>query len=139
MYSPLSMVGLLPRGGIPEGNSSSIPHGDLSSFGPASATGFDFTPLFENTILSVIPSGLLLLALPYRISTLQGRRPKVAHGGVLHDSKQLFLVVFAAMNLALLTLHVLTPSQRTGIRWQPGSLCALASRAHPVIAPIADY
>jgi ABC-type multidrug transport system fused ATPase/permease subunit len=94
-------------------NNSTIDVQSLQSFGPAEATGFDFTPLFENTILSIVPSAILLLAFPYRIFDLQGKRPKVARGGVLHDSKLIFLMVFAATNLAFLVLQALGPSRST--------------------------
>jgi ATP-binding cassette subfamily C (CFTR/MRP) protein 1 len=94
-------------------NSSTIDVQSLQSFGPAETTGFDFTPLFENTILSIVPSAILLLIFPYRIFDLQGKRPKVARGGVLHDSKLIFLMVFAATNLAFLVLQTLSPSRST--------------------------
>lgn len=99
-----------------EQNSSILSnYGDTNSFGPAAKTAFDFTPLFEDTMFSMIPSILLLLAMPYRIFALRGQRPKVARGGFLYDSKLLFMVVFAAMNLVLLAMHALSSSERTKV------------------------
>ncbi|KAJ5642139.1 hypothetical protein N7490_006139 [Penicillium lividum] len=86
---------------------------NINAFGPGAVTGFDFTPLFEDSILSVVPSALLLLCLPYRIVALNRQRPKVSAGGFLHESKQAFLGVFAALQLALVILHILNPSLRT--------------------------
>lgn len=39
--------------------------------------GFDFTLLFEEAILSIGPSSLLLLLVPWRISQLYGKRTKI--------------------------------------------------------------
>ncbi|QGA17136.1 hypothetical protein EYB26_004806 [Talaromyces marneffei] len=99
-----------------EQNSSTLSnYGDINSFGPAAETAFDFTLLFEDTMFSMIPSALLLLVMPYRIFTLRSKRPKVARGGFLYDSKLLFMVVFAAINLVLLAMHALSTSERTKV------------------------
>ncbi|EFX02266.1 ABC multidrug transporter [Grosmannia clavigera kw1407] len=106
--------------GIPSSNTSQG-SGDVRLnmyhyFGPAAAGGqFDFAPLFEDTILGILPSALLLVVLPYRILALQRQRPKVAPGGLLHDNKLAFLTVFAAMQLAILVLSstILGPGMRT--------------------------
>ena len=86
---------------------------NLDSFGPVMSSGFDFTPLFEDAVLGILPSALLLLVLPYRIMTLQRQRPKVAKGGMLSDNKHAFLVVFALMQLTLLIMFILNASLRT--------------------------
>lgn len=55
-----------------------------ASFGPAVQgcdRQFDFTVTFEESILSIVPSVLLLLLAPVRILRLQGRRPRVAGRG----------------------------------------------------------
>lgn len=123
-------------GGIPGNGSTGLDHDWLNSFGPGAATGFDFTPLFEDTILALLPSALLLLVLPYRILTLHGQRPKVARGGVLHESKLVFLAVFAAMNLVLLTAHALSPSQRTSVTVAAAALTFVASLGLCVLSPL---
>lgn len=98
-----------------ENNTLLSNYGDVNSFGPAADAAFDFTPLFEDTLFSMIPSALLLLIMPYRVFALRGQRPKVTQGGFLYDSKLLFLAVFAAMNLVLLALHALNSSERTRV------------------------
>jgi ATP-binding cassette, subfamily C (CFTR/MRP), member 1 len=109
------MASLVFREVALQNGSADYEYADINSFGPAAAGTFDFTPLFEDTMFSLVPSALLLLVLPYRLYSLKGRRPKVARGGFLHDSKLLFMAVFAAMNLALLVLHALNPSERTKV------------------------
>lgn len=51
------------------------------SFGPFASCAdgrFDFTFLFEQSILSIIPSAVLLLITPLRVWQLAGRKPKVS-------------------------------------------------------------
>ncbi|KAH6718942.1 putative ATP-binding cassette transporter [Leptodontidium sp. MPI-SDFR-AT-0119] len=84
----------------------------LNSFGPTVPNEFDFTILFENTILSILPSALLLLVLPFRIFTLHGKPRKVSKS-FLYENKLLFLVAFACMQTALLILNAATPVLRT--------------------------
>ena len=53
------------------------------SFGPHAGDcrgGFDFTLLFEETILTLVPVGILLLVLPPRVWYLSRRAKKVAAG-----------------------------------------------------------
>ena len=107
-------------------------------FSPVAASRFDFTPSFEEIVLSIIPSGLLLLAVPYRLITLRGQRRKVAQAGVLNSNKQTLLAVFAAMHLALLILRALNSSLRTSFGITAAALtfigslglCALSSVEH---------
>jgi ATP-binding cassette subfamily C (CFTR/MRP) protein 1 len=49
----------------------------LHSFGPSIAGNFDFSTLFEDSILSILPSTLLLLVLPFRLWSLHKEAPKV--------------------------------------------------------------
>ncbi|KAL2067058.1 hypothetical protein VTL71DRAFT_1482 [Oculimacula yallundae] len=92
-------------------NRSSFEH-SLNSFGPTVPTEFDFTIVFENTILSIVPSTLLLLVLPFRIFALYGKSRKVSKS-FLYENKLLFLVAFACMQTALLVLNAATPFLRT--------------------------
>jgi hypothetical protein len=57
-----------------------------TSFGPAMVGTFDFTPLFEDTILSIVPSAGLLLAVPPRFYVLRSQPPKVLRSS-LHSQK----------------------------------------------------
>ncbi|KAJ5819793.1 hypothetical protein N7474_005384 [Penicillium riverlandense] len=118
---------LVLREDILSNTSVGLNHENLKSFGPVTAAGFDFTPLFEDTILSLVPSALLLLCLPYRIISLHGQRPKVSPGGFLRESKQAFLAMFAVIHLALLILHVLSPSLRTATTIAASALAFIAS------------
>ncbi|KAI9848831.1 MAG: hypothetical protein M1837_006347 [Sclerophora amabilis] len=78
--------------------------------------GFDFTLLFEETILSIGPLALVLLFVPGRVLHLARSRRKVDRG-LLHILKLFSFVVFGALQLALLVLLVLpeTPTTRASI------------------------
>lgn len=56
------------------------------SFGPVTAQYFDFTRLFEDTILAILPSALFLCIFPLRASWLL-RQPRKVSGSALHSSK----------------------------------------------------
>lgn len=60
----------------------------LRYFGPyqSGQGNFDFTPLFELSILSILPSALLLLVIPYRLHSLYKQSRKVSLG-LLHRNK----------------------------------------------------
>lgn len=66
-------------------NSSSLKH-SVDTFGPAVPGAFDFTLLFEDAILSILPSALLFFILPIRILSLWGKPRKVARG-LLYENK----------------------------------------------------
>ena len=55
-------------------------------FGPFVAEYFDFTQLFEETILSILPSAAFLLAFPFRVAWLW-RKPRTVTGSLLHSNK----------------------------------------------------
>jgi ATP-binding cassette subfamily C (CFTR/MRP) protein 1 len=60
----------------------------LQSFGPSITGHFDFSPLFENSILSILPSALLYLVLPFRLWSLRKEPPKISKSsGVLYGNK----------------------------------------------------
>ena len=48
--------------------------------------GFDFTLLFEESILTIAPLAIFLLVLPFRLMYLY-KRKKVARGGLLYITK----------------------------------------------------
>ncbi|KAJ5715248.1 uncharacterized protein N7483_012429 [Penicillium malachiteum] len=116
------------REGTLANNSLSLKNENIYNFfGPGAVSGFDFTPLFEDSILSLLPSALLLICVPYRIITLYRQRPKVSPGGFLYESKITFLGVFAAIHLVLLILHVLNSSLRTQATIAASALSFIAS------------
>lgn len=57
-----------------------------NDFGPAAAGRFDFTILFEDVFLSIIPSAVLLLLGPWRIYGLS-KQPLKVKSSPLHESK----------------------------------------------------
>lgn len=55
-----------------------------NDFGPqVSDNGFDFTLLFEQSILSILPSSLLLLAFPVRLIQLYRKSITTRNGSLL--------------------------------------------------------
>lgn len=114
-------------GDLSNGSLQPATRASLELFGPAPSIRFDFTPLFEDTILSLLLSALLLLILPYRIISLYSQRPKVSSGGFLRESKSIFLAMFAVIHLALLVLYVLNPSLRTSATIAESILAFIAS------------
>ncbi len=56
------------------------------SFGPWAAScrgGFDFTLLFEETVLTILPLGLLLVIASFRLMHLRKKKRKVVQSWVL--------------------------------------------------------
>ncbi|TGO61944.1 hypothetical protein BCON_0023g00020 [Botryotinia convoluta] len=84
----------------------------INDFGPAKSIGFDFTPLFEDVILSIVPSVILLLLLPIRIWMLRGQ-PRKVNSSFLHSNKLLFLGVFTIMQTAYLVMNATTSTLKT--------------------------
>jgi len=75
-------------------NSTMSVNSSLNFFGPAEPGEFDFTPLFEDTFLSLLPSTVLLLLLPLRVLALH-RKPRKVLRSSLHSSKLVCSVVDA--------------------------------------------
>ncbi|KAK2608926.1 hypothetical protein QQS21_002502 [Conoideocrella luteorostrata] len=86
--------------------SSKCPIESEVGFGPTSDCydGFDFTLLFEETILTIAPAGITLFLLPWFISRLSKREKKVA-GTWRHVAK---LVSWGALSVVTLVLAALT-------------------------------
>lgn len=87
------------------GASSTIDH-----FGPRLDGYFDFTLLFEQSVLSIVPSVLLLLAVPWKISRLYSK-PAVAKSGWLLRAKLVVCGILFGLQVALLALWVANASQ----------------------------
>ncbi|KAK0613977.1 ABC transporter [Immersiella caudata] len=78
-----------------------------NTFGPHAGVcrgGFDFTLLFEETLLTILPIGLLVLALPLRGRFLLSKAKKTAKGNHLATLKLLSWATLAALQLAALIL-----------------------------------
>ncbi|RDW82931.1 cyclic peptide transporter [Coleophoma crateriformis] len=90
------------------------------SFSLSAIGHFDFSPLFENSILSILPSSLLFLVLPFRLWALRKEPPKISKTpSILYSNKLAFLAVYIALQAALLVLYAANSSVRT-----PSSLTA---------------
>ncbi|KAF2456054.1 P-loop containing nucleoside triphosphate hydrolase protein [Lineolata rhizophorae] len=77
------------------------------SFGPTVGScrgGFDFTLLFEESILGLLPQAAFLLLAPLRLVTLRRRRSRIAKGGHLGTLKFISSVLYAASSIVLLVL-----------------------------------
>ncbi|KAL8695796.1 MAG: hypothetical protein Q9224_003154, partial [Gallowayella concinna] len=86
-----------------------------NTFGPYAGScrgGFDFTQLFEESILSLLPLCLLLLVLPFRVSYLLRRKVKVDRS-VLLPLKLILYASYAVLQIALIVLWVTSPGTRT--------------------------
>jgi ATP-binding cassette subfamily C (CFTR/MRP) protein 1 len=95
-----------------------------NAFGPAISSacrsGFDFTVMFEQSILSILPSALLLLLTPIRLYALYGENVKTVHD-LRYRAKAAAVAVLAALQLSLLILWVSSDNLRT-----PSSIPAAA-------------
>ncbi|KAJ0346194.1 hypothetical protein COL26b_008793 [Colletotrichum chrysophilum] len=81
------------------------------SFGPAASVcsdRFDFTLLFEQSLLNIGPSAALLLALPLRLQQLLRQRRKVLRHP-LNAAKIVTCVTFGVIQIALVSLWAQTP------------------------------
>lgn len=91
------------------------------SFGPHAGScrgGFDFTLLFEETILTLLPLALLVLALPFRGQFLLRKAKKIAKTNHLVTLKLVSSLLFFLGNLdSLLPLcpRQLQPEKMRGV------------------------
>ncbi|KAK8017726.1 P-loop containing nucleoside triphosphate hydrolase [Apiospora rasikravindrae] len=96
----------------------SCPPGIDDAFGPVvdeCARTFDFTLLFEETILSILPSAVFLILGAIRLATLFTRKSRVG-GVILRSIKLLVIGVLLAFSVVLLALWAVSDdrsSQRT--------------------------
>lgn len=110
-------------------NSSALMY-SIDSFGPTVSGGFDFTLLFEETVLSILPSSILLAVLPIRLFSFRGKPRKVVRSHLYENklvrwigliishasftnSAQLFLLAYTCMQAILLVLSTTTARLRT--------------------------
>ncbi|KAL8840168.1 MAG: hypothetical protein Q9176_004016 [Flavoplaca citrina] len=86
-----------------------------NSFGPYAGScrgGFDFTLLFEETILSLLPLCVILVVVPWRALYLVRRKTKV-DGTVLLPLKLLLYASYAVLQIALIALWANPSAVRT--------------------------
>ena len=67
---------LLPDADLTKASFATTAMGSDDSFGPQLGSKFDFTLLFDHTILSILPSGLMILLAPLFIFYYR-RKPEV--------------------------------------------------------------
>ncbi|KAL2198275.1 P-loop containing nucleoside triphosphate hydrolase protein [Corynascus similis CBS 632.67] len=77
--------------------------------GPSCRGGLDFTLTFEESILTILPAGLLVLAATLQIAFLLGR-PRLAVNGILLWLKQALFIALGLLKLAVLMLWALPGS-----------------------------
>ncbi|KAK4224171.1 P-loop containing nucleoside triphosphate hydrolase protein [Podospora fimiseda] len=101
--------------------------------------GLDFTLLFEEAVLSVLPTALLIIVTPVQIAWLYGR-PKQTSNGLLLPLKQGLTIILGLLKLAVLLLWALpsTKAPRTELTLAAAAinfvavfpLCALSYFEH---------
>ncbi|OLN96559.1 Canalicular multispecific organic anion transporter 1-like protein 1 [Colletotrichum chlorophyti] len=85
-------------------------------FGPQARGYFDFTILFQQSILSILPTALFILLAPFRLIWLR-RHDVCVRSGKLLWLKLGVIAVFLCLQVALIALWALpsTPSTRTSL------------------------
>ncbi|KAH7316563.1 putative ABC multidrug transporter [Stachybotrys elegans] len=85
-------------------------------FGPQHTGIFDFTILFEQSILSLLPTALFVLVAPFRVARLVSRDACVAPGPLLW-LKLTIILVYLGLQVSLLAQWLLSssPSTRTSL------------------------
>ncbi|AEO61238.1 ABC transporter [Thermothelomyces thermophilus ATCC 42464] len=111
------------------------------SFGPHAGDcrgGFDFTLLFEETILRLAPAGLLLIALPLRVWYLSKLSRKLVSAKRALPIKIVAWILLGSLQLATLVLWALPSAARTTTTLPSAAvvlastvgLCVLSSLEH---------
>ncbi|KAK1754461.1 P-loop containing nucleoside triphosphate hydrolase protein [Echria macrotheca] len=85
-----------------------------SGFGPVADCydGFDFTLLFEETILTILPAGIVLLLLPFWLARLYKTARRVASTWH-HVAKLIGWIALSGLSLGLLVVTSLGPTPKT--------------------------
>ncbi|KAH6623990.1 ABC transporter [Chaetomium sp. MPI-SDFR-AT-0129] len=101
------------------------------TFGPHAGPcrgGFDFTLLFEEVILTLLPAGIILLALPFRLWYLAQRVKKVqGNSRSLTAIKLLSWAALGALQLAALILWATPSAARTQTTLTAAALALVAT------------
>lgn len=94
---------------------------------PDCRAGFDFTLLFEQTVLSILPCGLFLLVSWSQLARTWKSAPVVPARGTLYLAKLAAAAVYAALRLAALVLWSLLPEARRTTAAIPDAVVNLVS------------
>ncbi|KAF5547770.1 Canalicular multispecific organic anion transporter 2 [Fusarium mexicanum] len=84
------------------------------NFGPQRAGVFDFTILFEQSILSLLPTGLFILLVPLRLYVLWNHE-RATKSGCLLWAKMVIIAIYASLQITLLVLWCRQNSTKTAI------------------------
>ncbi|KAF5247273.1 hypothetical protein FANTH_6530 [Fusarium anthophilum] len=85
-----------------------------NNFGPQRVGVFDFTILFEQSILSLLPTGLFILLVPLRLYVLWNHE-KATKSGCLLWAKMVIIAIYASLQITLLVLWCRQNSTKTAI------------------------
>ncbi|KAG4253240.1 hypothetical protein FPRO03_07200 [Fusarium proliferatum] len=85
-----------------------------NSFGPQRAGVFDFTILFEQSILSLLPTGLFILLVPLRLYVLWSNE-RATKSKPLLWAKMIMIAIYACLQTALLVFWCRQNSTKTAI------------------------
>ncbi|KAK7210750.1 hypothetical protein V2G26_017928 [Clonostachys chloroleuca] len=83
-----------------------------SQFGPHLSGVFDFTLLFEQSILSLLPTALFILLTPFRVFAICKNESCVRAGPLLW-AKLIAIIIFACLQVALIPLWSTGSAPRT--------------------------
>ncbi|KAE8352698.1 P-loop containing nucleoside triphosphate hydrolase protein [Aspergillus coremiiformis] len=115
----------------------SCPQREDNAFGPAIScpTAFDFTLVFEQSVLSIGPSALFLLFVPLRIWTLHGKSVKTTTNKALWP-KLAVAVPLIGVQIATLVLWVRHNTSPTAV---PAGLLSLLDGLFITILSVIEY
>ncbi|KAK1504420.1 uncharacterized protein CCOS01_16872 [Colletotrichum costaricense] len=102
-------------------------------FGPQVRGYFDFTVLFEQSILSILPSALFILLVPVRISSLLRNGIRVRSGKLLW-LKLSAVTAFLCLQIALITLWSLPTAPKTKTSVAESSIALIEAIAIGVLS-----
>ena len=88
-------AGSFPANVIATVNKTAI--GNDNSFGPQYGSAFDFTLLFNDAILTIVPTALLITACPFYIYAKRQDAVKVERGGVFWAKLVCFLFTYSPL------------------------------------------
>ncbi|KAF1949726.1 putative ABC multidrug transporter [Byssothecium circinans] len=108
------------------------------AFGPAilgsCRGGFDFTLVFEDSILGLLPQATLLLLMPVRLATLRRRRTKVAKNSHLGFMKTIAAICYVVSSIVLLAIWCETKTYKTKLSITAATVEFLGSLAIVVLS-----
>ncbi|KAK2594831.1 hypothetical protein QQS21_007459 [Conoideocrella luteorostrata] len=100
--------------------------GDVDSFGPQLWGQFDFTLMFEHTILTILPTSILIIAsLVYLLCRFNS--PVYVSGGFLLWAKLAVIAALLGVEIASLVLWSIVPTYRSSVSLAASSLSCVST------------